>query len=249
MSQYTYHLEVDFIHPALAHQLAQRGGEWLYEYTFHNQRRIDFIEKLNGVTSLIECKPRLRPVADIEQINSYHRLYGDPKALKVLAIPRSAYRARVICKYDAYNISILLIDGDFSDSAVMPIMKRGAYRCVPTLYPNNCNRVFTGEEETAMTNIYNYAPKSRPRSDKLRQPREIAPIVEPLPAAPPAPFARVLSPDQERMEYLWGETYNEMMEAVAQGQFAKADEWLTLLREQEAALGYRPKTLEKAANR
>lgn len=55
-----------------------------------------------------------------------------------------------------------------------------------------------------------------------------------------------LTPDQERMKSLWYETYNEMMCAVVAGQFGKADEWLTLLKEQEAALGFRPKTQEAA---
>jgi hypothetical protein len=158
MSAYSYNLEVDFIHPALAHVLAQRGGEWLYEYTFSNLRRVDFIEKLNGVTSLIECKAKLCPAPDIEQINAYHKIYGDPDALKVLAIPTSAYRGRVIQKYTDHNISIFLIDGDFSDSTVMPLMKRGAHCRVPILYPNNCDRRLGIEKKPVFENAYGYAP-------------------------------------------------------------------------------------------
>lgn len=140
MSSYVYscHVEKDLLHPAVAHMLNARGDDWSYEYTVAGSRRVDFIEHSDGVVSLIECKMKLKPTPDIEQLGLYHKLYGNPTARKVLITPKRFYSDAKLARYTANDIEVRFIEGNFTVAYARHLILSSQRRRVHDLYPDHC---------------------------------------------------------------------------------------------------------------
>src|SRR6187455_473111 len=81
-------IEKRLLHTALARFLNDRGFDWYYEFTVAGRFRVDFIATVKHETWLIDCKAKLNPTRDIEQMQLYHYLYGDPNARMMIVTPR-----------------------------------------------------------------------------------------------------------------------------------------------------------------
>lgn len=109
--------EIELLHPIVGDWLTLEGFEWRYEVPLSDTRkRVDFVAKRDGTISLVECKIRPVPSYVIAQLQTYHKLYGNPRAKKLLIIPSTFSLTRLLeLKLNSAGIELLTFEGDFRE--------------------------------------------------------------------------------------------------------------------------------------
>lgn len=128
-------IEKRLLHTALARFLNDRGFDWYYEFTVAGRFRVDFIATGKHETWLIDCKVKLDPKSDIQQLQLYHFLYGDPAARMMIVTPRTYKHSSYYAAYTQANVIVLQIDGDFTYEALHASYD-GGFEKIIDLYPH-----------------------------------------------------------------------------------------------------------------